>query len=181
MICSVSRKFLPALVVAFVVPCLSLHALIIDLGITTGSPSSPTDELSRLNTQIDAYNLAHPSSPLVDAITHQGQVKPPTTSPTSITIDLSGVSYNYIVLKWGNSDQFYYIGGETGPLTFNSTVFTTTGGKKKKKVPNGLSHYALFDGQSRSVPDAGSSMALLGLSLGGLSVLSRRVKAAVTR
>jgi len=138
---------------------------LIDLGITTGQPADLASELVRLNGQIDIYNAAHnPDLPAAVLAGNSGQIDTP-TGPTSINLDVTG--WTYLKLKWGNKDQFYFVGDETGVLTFDSTVPNPAG-----KGFKGLSHYVFYN--PTSVPDAGSSLAFLGLALVSAEVLRRK-------
>ena len=158
------RRILAILVVAAAFLVANNAMALIDLGITTGQPSGLANELVRLNQQIDAYNAAN--NPDLPAAVLAGAVDTQTpTGPTSIDVDITG--WTYIKLKWNGNDQFYYVGDETGVLHFDSTIFNKGSGQ-----PEGLSHYALFN--PTSVPDAGSSLALLGIGLVSAEVFRRK-------
>src|SRR5689334_13985439 len=85
--------------------------------------SNPSTELSALIAAITAYNTAHGTSlPAAGAIDQNpqvisggnfdnGQVKTP-SSPTSITLDFGAHPETYLILKWGNETEFWYVGGE---------------------------------------------------------------------
>jgi len=155
-------------------------------GQVTGSPSSPADELNRLKSAIITYNTATPANlpaavaidltPLgVDKSADGGQFKTP-SGPTSITLDFSLEHETYLMLKWGDIDEFFFVGNETGSVTFTSDVHPITPNGPNLHAFLGLSHYDLFDPKrlGRSVPDGGSSLVLLGLGLTGVSVMARR-------
>jgi hypothetical protein len=159
-------KLKPFLLVAALLAWLpSANATIIDLGQTIGSPASPANEVARLNGQIDIYNLANSTSlTYATLIGSPGQVM---AGGTSISLDVTG--WSYLMLKWADTDQFYYVGSDVGTFTFNSTVFN------RNQQPQGLSHYEFFN--PNSVPDGGSTAMMLGAALSGLSLVVRRLKA----
>lgn len=143
----------------------SANATIIDLGQTIGSPASLSTEVARLNGQIDIYNLANSAS--LSYATLVGSPAQVNASGTSITLDVTG--WSYLLLKWANTDQFYYVGGNSGSLLFNSTVLN------QNEQPQDLSGYEFFN--SANVPDGGSTAMMLGAALSGLSLVVRRLKA----
>ena len=145
---------------------ISAGAVPIDLGQTIGSPADFNSALGRLNTQINIYNVANnPDLPLAVAAGGIGPI-----NATGLSIQLNVTGWTYLCLKWADTDQFYYVGGDTGLLTFNSTVFNTD------NRPQGLSGYDFFNPKSTTVPDGGSSMMMLGAALTGLSLAVRRFK-----
>jgi hypothetical protein len=161
-------------IAAIAVACASLGlapqaSAIIDLGKTTSHPADLADEVLRLQGQIDLYNATNnpdlPDATLVGAV----QVQAPSDGLTSIDIDITG--WTYIKLAWDGMDQFYYVGDETGVLTFESTVFNQNG------QPQALSHYALFNPTGGpGVPDGGTTVMLLGAALGSLGMARRFLK-----
>lgn len=150
-----------------------------------GSPSSPPDELARLNNLVNAYNGTPPgtynpaglyllnpganvpSAPLPLGVTHHGQVS---GSGTSQAISLGASQYDWLMAKWANVAAFYYIGNLTGDLMLVNDVVLNGNNK-----PQGLSHYVLFN-RHTNVPDGGATIALLGLGLVGLGGLSRKLR-----
>ena len=76
------------------------------------------------------------------------------------TVNTAG--YYYLLVKTGNADQVWYLGGTVAsvdiPTGFGSAL--------------GTSHYALFN--PTSVPDGGATMMLLGGALLALGVLRRK-------
>lgn len=80
-------------------------------------------------------------------------------------IDLGDYKYDWVLAKWGKDAEIYYIGDLTGVIELNRVNF------EAKK--HGLSHYTLFN--RTAVPEAGATMALLGLGLLGLWTFARRV------
>ena len=122
------------------------------------------DELACLNASvIPAYNTDN--DPDLDPATFGTDNINTDDNPLEITLDISG--YDYIKLKWDGLWQFYYIGGETGEFTFESTVFNDKG------QPQELSHYTFFSPRN-GVPDGGTTLGLLGMALFGLGMLRRR-------
>jgi hypothetical protein len=149
---------------------LAAQAVIIDLGITAGSPASQAHTLSRLNGQINIYNAAfNPDLPAALLAGSTDTVTP--GGGTSIALDITG--WSYLSLKWGNSEQHYYIGDDSGVVTFNSTVFNEN---SRRRPALGLSGYSFFNpGTTTKVPDAGTSVLLLGAGLLGIGALRRRL------
>jgi hypothetical protein len=86
-------------------------------------------------------------------------------------------TYLYIVLHWGGgngNDDVYYTGGDPSSATFNfvNTEFLNQNGK-----PQGLSSITVYDQRStRTAPDGGTTMSLLGLGLTGMALLRRKMK-----
>lgn len=77
-------------------------------------------------------------------------------------------SYDWLIAKYGNSSEAYYVGGlPTGSLIElpAKTTRLTTG--------NGLSHISLYN--LRQVPDGSATLILLGLSGLGLGILRKTV------
>lgn len=85
----------------------------------------------------------------------------------STLVDLGVLGgYAYALVKWGNIDEIYYVGGLTGTIT----VYNDTGNG------NGESHYDLFTGGPTNVPDGGTTALLLGVAFAGLATLKRKFK-----
>jgi hypothetical protein len=142
----------------------SQASAIIDLGQTDSSPANLANEVVRLQGQIDIYNGSHDPD-LPDAVL-AGAVQ--VSNLTGLTIDVDITGWTYIKLAWDGRDQFYFVGDETGTLTFNSTVFNQNGD------PQNLSHYALFNPFTPpGVPDGGTTVMLLGAALGALGMARR--------
>jgi hypothetical protein len=158
-------------IAAIAVTCASLGlapraSAIINLGQTESNPANLANEVVRLQSRIDIYNAANnpdlPDAVLADAVQVSGL--------TGLTIDVDITGWTYIKLAWDGMDQFYYVGDETGVLTFNSTVFNDNG------EPQNLSHYALFNPTGGGVPDGGTTVMLLGAALGSLGIARRFLK-----
>lgn len=99
-----------------------------------------------------------------------------------LSLDLTLGSYNYIFLHWGGPNidaayknpQLYYIGADTGTYTFVAPWNTEPNPDKQY----GLSFYSLYSEiPSSNVPDNGSTVALLGLTMIGMVALRRKVNA----
>jgi VPDSG-CTERM motif len=87
---------------------------------------------------------------------------------TSYTIDLGAGGYEYLLMKWDGKDVYYDISGLTGEITVTNDLVSNQAG-----VVQNLSGYKLFD-SSTSVPDGGSTAALLGSALVAFGMLRRR-------
>ncbi len=117
---------------------------IIDLGRTTGQPADIPSELDRLNTQIKHYNDVY-TPDLESAVGWFGTKTETPGGGKSITLDLEGFN-GYILFKWGNNDQFYYI----NDLTVNNNtfppmvVYNGDGSYTFSSDKLGLSHYTEF-------------------------------------
>ncbi len=91
-------------------------------------------------------------------------------------VDLTGFDYavlHYVKGKGGTSQvggvEVFYLNGMTGDFTFPDIGLG----------PNGVGHLStlrLFGSAPQSVPDSGSTMALLGISLSGLAYARRFIK-----
>jgi len=156
-----------AISLAMLASTVTSHAIPINLGQTGGEPASPGDELTRLDNQISMYDEEHDANLPAGTLTGSpGQVS---GSGTAITLNVTG--WDYILLKWADTDQFYYLGTTTGNVTFDSTVFNNN------DQPQALSHYEFFDPVANpSVPDGGSTVMLLGAAMSGLGLVVRRLK-----
>jgi hypothetical protein len=156
--------------------------------IVPGTPSDPANEATMINFLVNAYNSnpaarvlgdniddpqtevytltsgsSVPAGPLAQA-TMTGSVEVITSNQT---INLGAGGYMYVVAKYGNDSEVFYIGGMTGEIT----LANFTGNQ------NGLSHYVLFNpAGTPSVPDGGTTMALMGLGFCALGVARRRLK-----
>lgn len=172
----------------------------LELGtVTPGTPSSESVETGRLVTLVSAYNSGLTGT-LTDAYTGEpgkvyfldpaaGLPAPPnlpavgSTSghvdlangpQTGFELDLGLVGYAYALIKWGNTTEYYYIGGLTGAVIFNNDV-----------NGNGASHYSLYNlngsGPGAPVPEGSNTIALLGLAALGMVAGSQRVRSAAIR
>jgi VPDSG-CTERM motif len=144
-------------------------------------PANESAELATLAAVITAYNAANNTNlpapgpidltpQLVGGATSpgSGHANLPSPTPLSITIDFGLERETYALFTWDGPNGgtlIYYVGDETGPVTFESPTFPT--GRQY-----GLSHY-MFTGPS-TVPDGGMTLVLLGGAVAGLGVLRRR-------
>ena len=147
-------------------------------------PAEPVDETARLQYFIDVNNLGGAVAPDGNSYTLVFGASVPTTlpSPASFGTKISPASpplllpitlstpYTYLMAKFGPDAVYYYMGGQTGALEslFIPAGLGTNG--------NGLSHVSLFNptGGGPSVPDGGSTAALLGGVVACLMFLRRR-------
>lgn len=83
---------------------------------------------------------------------------------TAVTLSLAGITSDYITIKWGQDFEAYYVHGITGSVTLNNDI-----------NGNGISGYTYWNEGPGQVPDGGSTLALLGLGLGSLGLLARRL------
>ncbi len=88
---------------------------------------------------------------------------------TGTSINLGTIGYTYLLAKYDGPNygsEVWYVGGLTGTVK----IPATGGGY-------GLSGWTLFTpGSGQSVPDAGATVALLGIALGGLGAIRRFVR-----
>lgn len=165
------------------------QAALIDLGITTGQPASPSAELSRLTGQIDLYNAVF--DPDLTKPTDTWSVAQTQTPDggTSITLNLLGFD-GYMMMKWGGKDRFYYVNDLVQPTTdlssvyylgegtyrFDSDVFAAPrGGVGLLGVdpPLGLSHYTAFT----AVPEPPTSIMGVGcLTMCVMFIIKQRTR-----
>lgn len=96
------------------------------------------------------------------------------TGGNSITLDVTG--FDYLFFHWGGQlggwAQAFYVGASTGSFTFDNTAIGVN------PSVGGLSFYSFFGPtpHRQTVPDAGSTVLLLGAALSGLGVVVRRCK-----
>ena len=99
----------------------------------------------------------------------------PALDPNNATITYTGGSYItgtpiYLLVKDGNHTPRWYIfdiSGWNGTETINLEGFWASGGA--------ISHVSIYNPGGTSVPDAGSSLALLGLALTSIGFLRRKL------
>jgi hypothetical protein len=143
-----------------------------------GIPSGTTDRLTYVNHLIDM--------PLGTSDTADGQDYTRSTNffgslpdavlagavdGTSTTINLgSGGSYSYLFAKYDGPNygsEVWYVGNLSGVITIPS-------GAGEQNY--GLSGWTLFGpGGGNNVPDGGSTLAMLGIAMTGLSLLKRKL------
>jgi hypothetical protein len=150
------------------------------------NPANEATEYAYFLSAIAAYNAANnPDLPAPGAIdtTPQliggatgsgfGNANMPAPTPISITIDFGVEAETYVGLTWDGPNGgtlVYYVGGESGPITFSSPFFPAKNGEKQY----GLSHY-MFTGPGTKVPDGGLTVGLLGMALGAMGLLMRKI------
>lgn len=189
-----TTKLVAAMVGALFALLGSANAVVIDSTYLFGTviPGSPSDEPSesfRLQSLVTAYNGGQSSgviTPTPEA-GHVYTVSPGTNVPAAplfspvvdetgnagsnlgslFSVDL-GTGYTYLLVKWGNNDAFYYVGGLTGPVSVTNDVFFNTNNK-----PLGGSHYVLYN-KASGVPDNGMTLGLMGIALLGAFCLQKR-------
>ena len=136
-------------------------------GAPTGSvlgnnPSDPQSEVYTLKFSATTV-IPGPTAPLATSFS-------PAVVTSNPTFNLGASTYTWVLAKWSNNTAVYYIGnlaaGTDVTLTKGGTGFSTSGA--------GLSHYVLFNRQTTSVPDGGSTAALLGSVLVAFGMLRRR-------
>ena len=157
------------------------QAIIIGLGIDIGEPSDVVSEMNRLNDAIINWNAGgpppmDPEHPEWDAWWPLDTISSPewngsqtdtTGQGDSIVLDLTGLD-GYLLLKWGGTDQFFYVNGETEWSFVNTTVYNT---QSPISPALGLSHYTTF---TQNVPDGGSTLAFMGFGVLLLGAAKRK-------
>jgi hypothetical protein len=101
-----------------------------------------------------------------------GQSKTDTPNELSGNVLVNG--WEYISGKYGNDGiRYWYIGGllPTDFVTLPQKFLPGTTGNRG----GGLSHFTLYNVPGRTVPDGGTTAALLGLSIVGLGMIRRRI------
>lgn len=182
-------KYIKTLIAAFILSCtlaVSATATVILLPTLNinNFPSYGDENVGvEVNKAIETYNAVFLAS-LPDygvGVTPDFKADNSVFGNNLLSIDLTLGSYNYIFLHWGGPNidasyknpQLYYIGDDTGTYTFNAPWNTAPDPDKQY----GLSFYSFYSEIPRSnVPDGGSTVALLGLSLIGMVAVSRKVK-----
>lgn len=120
------------------------------------NPVDPKGETYTLKFTSSTLIPASPNAPLVR---DNDWYKVETSNPV---IDLGGYRYDWVLAKWGRNAEVYYIGDLTGMIELTRVNLSK----------GGLSHYTLFN--QTAVPDAGSTVVLLGLGALGLGWWARR-------
>lgn len=120
---------------------------------------NPTDSQDEIYTLKFTNPTQIPAPPYAPLVRDNDWYKVETSNPI---IDLGGLRYDWVLAKWGKNAEVYYIGDLTGVIELSRVNFSK----------GGLSHYTLFN--RTAVPDAGSTVTLLGLGLLGLGWWVRR-------
>jgi hypothetical protein len=143
---------------------------------TPSQPSGETTETANVQRLVDLFNGVTTSTTLgiftFTETTGGGAIPTPAPSPVtfgvkdesediSYTVDVTG--YTYLLGKFANTvSHVWYIGNLSGNHTLPTSV-------------RGLSHITLFNATTTRVPDAGTSVLLLGAGLLGIGALRRRL------
>ena len=152
---------------------------------TNSTKATGNEHLSELQTMLGLYNTAStqtgysigslasgaavpaPNLPIPNTHFLQNSNGPGTSSLTAI---LPNIGSLYLGLKSANEVAFYYLGG-----LLAGTEFTVNNANDGKEISN-WSYYGTPVPPSTNVPDASSTLALLGLGLATLGILRRRAK-----
>ncbi len=161
-----------------------------DLGmIEPGSPASQAEEISYINilivqglgtgpTNINGRDYtrtmatpaggASPVAVLAGALRFENQGNQlPNPVGGMITINLGSGGWTYLLGKYGNASEVWYVAGMSGNIQIPVNSLS----------PNGLSHVSLFRAEGNvTVPEGGSTIALLGLALIGAEVFRRSLR-----
>jgi len=174
--------------------CISTSATTIttaDYGIGTivpGTPASPTDELCYVQTAVgiwDGTTAAGTYSGNTYTLLSGGLVPASLGAPTVVpsnesnfngsgntaVLSLGAGGYEYLLTRWGGGDILYYVEGMSGNITVENDMISPG------QTQTGLSHFALFGDENNpppSVPDAGSTLAMLGSALLALGAFTRK-------
>lgn len=89
----------------------------------------------------------------------------------SFSVDVTG--WTYLMVKWADTNFYYYVGDLTGTLTVTNDVVTAPGNSREYQD---ASHYTLFKRRDNGVADGGLTAVLIGLGLAGLGVSRRYLK-----
>lgn len=167
-----------------VLPAFQANAITILVAEWAGN-SGDAEELADVAAKIVAYNTANdPDLPLLGTTSLLTTLA---NKATAANID-PFIPNDDKVLEWTapNTYDFFYVmtkwgGGGTNfehalhYITAGDSVNYNPGGAS---APQGLSHVLLWGGNNeRNVPDGGSMLALLGLSLASIEVLRRKLSA----
>ena len=161
---------------------------IYELGqVVPSEPANPTEETTMLTALISHYNAGGPFSPfniVIGPHTDVGLVVPGSALPAaplgapgvnngqvvinngpsnSYSVNLGAGGYNYLMIKWGRSSEFYDVAGLTGTVAFSNDI-----------NQNGISHFDIW-GPGTTVPDGGTTVVLLGAALSGLGLMRRKL------
>ena len=155
--------------------------------IIDGIPASPGDEINYINSLIQvAPNTLDPTCNLDTSEacdrTLSNQFAANTLPLANLTLaqrvesgtltSFTAGDYEYVLAKYGSEQSgggshVWYIATLDGTQSLPA-LFGGTG------TP-GISHYSLYNGTVTTVPDGGTTAALLGLSMVGLGLIRRRI------
>jgi hypothetical protein len=146
------------------------------LGSYTPANAGAANEVANVQRLVDLFNGVTTSTTLgiytFTETTDGSAIPTPAPSPVtfgikdesqniSYTVDVTG--YTYVLGKFQNAaSHVWYIGNLSGNQTLPENV-------------QGLSHITLFNATTTRVPDAGTSVLLLGAGLLGIGALRRRL------
>jgi len=131
----------------------------------------PTDNLFRLLTVINAFNLAHPGSPLPKPV---GPGIESNGQPNQFASGgLSGFNYAVVHYGVGNGGTPGSGGGVEVFFLNGASSFTFPSNGSGPNGFGGFSSITLFQGSS--IPDGGTTVLLLGAALSGLALIRRRL------
>ena len=125
------------------------------------NPSDPNSEI---------YTLKYSVSTVIPFPAPMATSYNPAVITSNPTFNLGAATYDWVLAKWGPDSAVYYIGN----LAANTQVTLSLGGTGFATQGHGLSHYVLFNGKTTSIPDGGSTAALLGSVLVAFGMLRRR-------
>jgi hypothetical protein len=149
--------------------------------VTDGAPADTDSEVVYVNTllslaanvttTIDGELYKTSSTDYTGSVSATGAVKMNTTD-AGFSLTVSG--YTYVLAKYdGNNggSVLWYLNGATFTLPETSEpLWTNPGGEGY-----GISHWTGFGGTPPSVPDAGSSLALIGVAMAGLGFMRLKI------
>lgn len=166
------KKLLTTIGLCMITANLFALPIIIDLGTTTGQPAGINVEYQRLLDVIDNYNSNNnPDLPTPSEAT--GVTYSITGGPKSIDVSFPNEFDGYLMFKWGDMDQFYYVEDLTD-YSFVSTIVNNN--NNNRTVLLGLSHWNNWGTTDvPTVPEGGSSLAILGLGLTMVGVYGRKI------
>jgi len=160
-------------VIIGIVSCMTVHAIpvIIDLGTTIGQPAGLNKEYQRLVTLVNNYNTFN-TTDIPVPIEHSGESVSINGGPKSVDISFDEPFYGYLMFKWGNMDQFYYVEDLTD-YNFSSTILN----QNSTDVYLGLSHWNNWQThQDIHLADGGSISVIFGLGLTTMFFCGRKCR-----
>lgn len=142
--------------------------IIIDLGTTTGQPAGIDNEFQRLLDLIDNYNSSN-NPDIPEPLENLGITYSINGGPKSIDVSFNDPFNGYLMFKWSDMDQFYYV-ENLEDYSFVSTVVNQNA-RGDNTVLLGLSHWNNW--QTNVVPESGSTLVILGLGLTMIGVCGK--------